>query len=150
MHYGGKHSSLCFSNPPLLLVSVTLYTASSPLSHQQSFLFFFIPSTYLCPCPVSFCFLLFMSLIIFLPLSLACFVQPSGPSGVCFTPSFYAESCHMHVWTCQGGVLKWCWHMHISLLCSGHRHRRGPGTEWRGEVNLGQWRTRRCKNENKL
>lgn len=39
-----------------------------------------------------------------LPLSLVCFVQPSGPSGVCFTPSFYAESCHVHVWTCQGGV----------------------------------------------
>lgn len=90
-----------------------------------------------------------MSLIIFLPLSLACCAQPAGLWGVCFPLACYAESCHMRVWTCWGGVLMWCWHMHALLLCSGQGQRRGRGTEWRGEVNWGQGKTSRCKSENR-
>ncbi len=114
-----------------------------PLSHQQFFRFF-NPSASLCP-PA----FLFMSLIS-LPHSLACCAQPSGLWGVCFPLACYAESCHMHVWTCRGGALMWCWHMHASLLCSGQGQRGGHGAERRGEVNWGQRNTGRCKNENKL
>lgn len=86
---------------PPLLVPLTLYTASSSLFHISSF--FSPSSSFLLPifvhvlCPSVF---LFMSLIIFLPLSLACCAQPSALRGVCFPLPCYAESCHMRVWTC--------------------------------------------------
>lgn len=124
------------------MFSLLLSTLLQPLSHIS---IFFSPSSsplpisvpFLCPPALYSSGLLSSSFLFLCPVS----CSPLVSKDLCFTLSFYAESCHMHVWTCQGGALMWCWHMHISFLCTRHRQRRGGErlTEGRG----GQDRVRR-------